>query len=273
MENCTLLLYKKQKGSQKCRYIFKARFAYISHGVLIILHAEVEMYSSVAFLCTAMLLFLGVSCHDFSQAGFVTTSRVHKRQNPELNQCAFDRFNNFYQGNTSRLVADCRSIFTSGFDLSTASQSTINTFYRTLCIPECGNVFLDSYAACGNDFQRNTLVSLCSSNENGNLCYELFVDNVALNNRAVSCSTNPDGCDCLQLSEGARRQGCCINILHDVAKSTGRFTQLENVYSDCNVGLPGMRCNNSRLRSSSPLPAASIVTVLVALFIQTMVYF
>ena len=217
------------------------------------------MYSSVVFLCTAMLLVLQVTCSLFPQAEFgkvtaVGASKVDKRQNANLNQCAFNRFNDFYQGNTSRFVADCRSIFTTGFDLSRASQSTINTVYRTLCVPECGDVFLDAYAACGNDFQRNILVSLCSSNENGNLCYEIYVENVALITNAFSCTTNSGQCDCFQLSEGVTRQGCCINVLHDVVRSMGTLGQLEEVYGNCGVALPETNCNNSLLSRSSRLP-------------------
>ena len=149
------------------------------------MYAVCDMYSSVVFLTTTTLLVLGVTCHLFPQANTdevanTGTSKVYKRQNAALNRCAFNRFNAFYQGNNSRLVTDCRSVFTSGFDLSMSSQSTINNFYRTLCVPDCGDVFLDAYADCGNDFQRNTIVSLCSTNENGSLCYEIYVENAAL---------------------------------------------------------------------------------------------
>ena len=227
--------------------------------------------SFVVFLTTTALLVLGVTCHLFPQANTdevanTGTSKVYKRQNAALNQCAFNRFNTFYQGNNSRLVADCRSIFTSGFNLATASQSTINAVYRTLCLPDCGNVYLDAYAACGDDFQRSTIVSLCSSNENGNLCYELHVENLALINNAFSCSTGPQQCDCLQLSEGVTRQGCCINVLHDVYKSMGVFGPLEEAYGDCSITLPETRCNNGPLRDSSPPPSQPVaVVVLLAL--------
>ena len=227
------------------------------------------MYSSVVILSTATLLVLGVTCHLFPQADSgkvanIGTSKVSKRQNADLNQCAFNRFNAFYQGNASHLVANCRSIFTSGFNLATANQSTINFVYRTLCLPDCGNVFLDAYAACGDDSQRSTLASLCSSNRNGNLCYELHVENLALISNARSCSGSGQ-CNCLQLSEGVTRQGCCINILHDIYKSRGIFGPLEVAYGDCSIALPETRCNNGPLRGSSHLPQASLCVVLLSI--------
>ena len=60
--------------------------------------------------------------------------------------------------------------------------------------------------------------------------------------------------ECLPLSEGVTRQGCCINVIHDFYKSRNTFDPLEEVYSDCNVTLPGTGCNNGPLRNSSLLP-------------------
>ena len=139
------------------------------------------------------------------------------------------------------------------------SQRPVNLllmlFIAHFCLPDCGNVLLDAYAACGNDFQRSTIVSLCSSNENGNFCYELHVENLALINNARSCSTRPDQCDYLQLSEGVTRQGCCISVLHDVYKSMGVFGPLEEAYGDCSITLSETRCNNGPLRESSSPPS------------------
>ena len=102
-----------------------------------------------------------------------------------------------------------------------------------------------------------TIVSLCSTNENGSLCYKLYVENAVVFNSAYSCSTTPEDCDCLQLSEGVAEQGCCINVIHDFYKSRNMFDPLDEVYSDCNVTLPGTGCNNGPLRNSSLLPGES----------------
>ena len=83
------------------------------------------MYSTTVVLCTAMVLFHGVSCHLFPQTYLdqvtnVGDSKVYKRQADDdgdmLVQCALDRFNAFYQGNNSNFVSQCRSIFSSVFD-------------------------------------------------------------------------------------------------------------------------------------------------------------
>ena len=218
------------------------------------------MHSLAVILWALMLcvLILGGSCHLFPQVGLGKASnlgalKVYKRQNEFLNQCALDRFDAFYQGNTSRFVAECRSTMDSGFDLSSANQSTINTVYGTLCKPECGNVLLDSYESCGGfNEQRNIIVGLCAFNRNGNFCYEIHLESTVLYAGALSCFSSPDECSCHELSEGVRQQDCCINVIHDAVNSIGSLDPVEQAYDSCNVALPEMRCTNSTLRGSSP---------------------
>ena len=155
----------------------------------------------------------------------------------------------------SRFVTECRATIDSVFDLSSANQSTINAVFRILCKPECGNVLLDSYDACGDfDAERRVIVGLCAFNRNGQFCYEIHSDNTALYASALSCSSSPGDCNCIELSEGIRWQGCCINVIHDLVNSLGGIDPLEDVYDDCNIALPRRGCTNSLLRDSSHLP-------------------
>ena len=63
------------------------------------------MYPAAVILCTVILneLLFGVSCHLFPPVAFhavsnLGASKVYKRQNEFLDQCALDRFDDCYQG-------------------------------------------------------------------------------------------------------------------------------------------------------------------------------
>ena len=246
------------------------------------------MYSSSVVVCTAMLLLHGVSCHFFPQAVLeqmanMGASRVDvdKRQtdadDAAVQQCALDRFDAVFQGNNSRFVTECRatSVLENELDITTAQQSDINDLYRIFCMPECGNVFLDAYDVCGafeNPEERSYLAGLCGSNDNGNFCYEIFIDSLNLLGSAYSCALNSEECVCGELSEGVRRQGCCVDTLHELVVILddvfGDFVP-EEVYGNCSVSLPEAGCTNSPLSSSS-LPQATIVSS-VAIIILTLV--
>jgi hypothetical protein len=191
-----------------------------------------------------------------------------------LQQCALDRFDAVFQGNNSRFVMECRATAVLGNELNFTQQSDINDFYGIFCTPECGNVFLDAYDVCGafeNPEERSYLAGLCGSNDNGNFCYEIFLDSINLLGSAYSCAMNSEECVCGDLSEGVRRQGCCVDNLHELVVILddvfGDFVP-EEVYGNCSVSLPEAGCTNSPLSSSS-LPQATIVSS-VAIIILTL---
>ena len=239
------------------------------------------MYSTTVVLCTAIVLFHGVSSHLFPQTYLdqvtnVGDSKMYKRQADDdddmLVQCALDRFNAFYQGNNSNFVSQCRFIFSPEFDfLSGTNTSTFCTF----CIPDCGNVVIDALAACGASREVTSLfASLCGSNENGNTCYEIFAGTINLLSSALSCSGGAE-CDCSSISEEVTRQGCCIvafnaNINNLDDEVFGQDFDLNDVYDMCNIDVPERECNNSPLSGSSSVHASyiSAVAILLALFIN-----
>ena len=239
------------------------------------------MYSFLVILCTSMVLLHGVSCQLFPRAilnrvtNNVGASVAHKRQEVDGPlQCALDRFDAVYQGNTSRVVTDCRAVAMLEEDVSpNSNQSTVNAVFRTLCIPECGNVLLDAYSACGafiSRDERNLLSSLCGFNRNGNFCYEYLIATENLLRSAAICAIDHDTveCNCPAISQAVGERGCCIGIVHDLLEMLKALNfigdvNLNTVYDECNINVPDTECNNSPLSGSSSLPRTSYITAVV----------
>ena len=248
-------------------------------------HVESEMRSFLVGLCTATLLLHGVSCHLFPQAILekLTNRGTSKLQKSQLDldtvyQCTLDKFDHAYQGNDSHFVTECKSaaVLDQELDPVTANQSTINTGFLTLCVPECGDVLLDAYEDCGlfnSPDDRKYLAALCGSNGNGDFCYELFLDSMVFLSAAVPCF--PGTCNCNSLSEGVGRQGCCIDALTDLVNTMAddlHGFSLDRVYSECNIA-PVAGCDNSPLSGSTSLHHASYtaaVAMLSALLVSTL---
>ena len=244
------------------------------------------MCSIIVALCTTMLLFHGVSCHLFPQAilGQVGASKVNKRQIDDDNmllQCALERFNTFYQGNNSNIVSQCRTILTSGLDFVSEDASAFIDF-DTLCVPDCGNVVIDVFVACGSSREDgNAVAALCGSNDNGDTCYELLPGSIDLLGNALSCSAGT-GCDCASISEEVRRQGCCIVSVNDNINRLddsvfGEDFDLNEVYDNCNVNVPESECNNSPLSGSGSLRTSYInmsgTTILFVILVNNFIGF
>ena len=208
----------------------------------------------IAILCTAAVLLHGASCHLFPQA--ITnslTSIKHKRRavGDSVVQCIFNKLDTAIDGNNSLLLSDCKS---SAIDQIDASKESSAQTYRTFCNPECGNVVLDAYSKCGIFFAnppgtKELLIGICGTNNNGDVCYEIFDLGLDLVSSEVNCSKAYESsgtCTCRStLLNGVAQQGCCINVYHDYI--SGRDSYNPNVlYRVCNVNRPE-NCNNSPL--------------------------
>ena len=141
-------------------------------------------------------------------------------------------------------------------------QSQINSIYRTVCIRECGVVILDVYNQCG---VYDTLpggekfaVDLCGTNQNGDVCYELYTNGVDLLTTEASCYrsyTITRTCSCRSsLSAGITTQGCCTDAYHDLVDISAASYSPATLYSVCNVNSPE-GCNNSPLITTTRPPA------------------
>ena len=151
------------------------------------------------------------------------------------------------------------------------SGTTTSTF-RTFCIPDCGNVVIDAFTACGASREEtNFFAALCGSNANGGTCYEIFAGTINLLSNALSCSGGAE-CDCSSISEEVTRQGCCIVNFNENLddEDLGQDFDLNDVYDMCNIDVPERECNNSPLSGSSSVHASyiSAVAILLALFVN-----
>ena len=222
------------------------------------------MYPAVVILCTAMVAIHGVSCHLFPQAILHPLTNVahpneYKRQANTQLQCVSDRLDDAFPGNTSQFVSACKlaAVMEVEADLSDPEQlqAVVTVTYNSFCIPECGNIILDAYNDCGvfdtllpgsEDF----FIGLCGTNQNGDLCYQIYSDTVELITSESFCyatyATSSE-CTCQSiLLEGVSQQGCCINAFHKF-RSDAEITDYNprELYDDCNVALP-MDCDNSQ---------------------------
>ena len=230
------------------------------------------MHLSLLALCTHMVFFHGASSHLFPQAALhlVTNGAIpkeYKRQASDnaMTRCVSDRLDVAFQGNNSRFVSECKSAGTREIDIGNADrselQSQFSSIYRTFCIRECGVVILDVYNQCGVfDTQpggEKFTVDLCGTNQNGDVCYELYTNGLDLITTEASCYrsyTITRTCSCRSsLSAGVTTQGCCTDAYHDLVASLAASYSPATLYSVCNVNSPE-GCNNSPLIGTTRPP-------------------
>ena len=247
------------------------------------------MDPSAVILCTTMLLLNGGSCHLIPQPpdhDSLTSVDQHKRQNPtELQQCITAKLNFAFRRNTSRFVSDCRLAAIQAVIIDRSDvinlKSRIYTTFPTFCIPECGDVVLDAYKACGYlsvslfpGIEKFT-TSLCSTNENGDKCYRHYADAMSLHNFELSCynyytqyRTCRPICES-EISRNVSEQGCCFNVYYNLISGLpDADDSRRNIYDICNYNLPTVtECKNidsSPSIGSTPL-ASTILLILVVL--------
>ena len=205
---------------------------------------------------------------------------VHKRQNADTAemalQCALERFDAIYEGNNSRLVAECRSValLQEGLDPNDG-QAYINTRFRSICTPGCGNVLLDVYDECGaviSPHERSLMANICGFNQNGAYCYEFLLETRLLLAIAARCPIDRPPfydaltCNCSAVAKGVETQGCCYsdisNNFINLWKAIGFVgdLDLDTAYADCEIKNVPSGCDNSPLTASGSLPQASHIS-------------
>ena len=242
------------------------------------------MDPSAVILCTTMLLLNGGSCHLIPQPpdhDSLTSVDHHKRQNPtELQQCITAKLNFAFRRNTSRFVSDCRLAAMQAviIDRSDAInlKSRIYTTFPTFCIPECGDVVLDAYKACGY-FDVSLLpgiekftTSLCGTNKNGDKCYRHYANASSLYNFVVSCfnyQSRYSACrpTCIsQISGNVSEQGCCFDVYYNLISDADDSRE---IYGVCSSNIPtDTECKNNSPISSTPLTSTIMLILGVLCF-------
>ena len=218
----------------------------------------------------------------------LSDTRHQKRQSPVL-QCVYNRFDEFFNGNTSQFVQDCRAVISSlGDELpeddiepddDEAIQNEFDATFRLVCIPDCGNAILQASEECsylsGPEIQYAR--SLCGTNSNEEFCFESIVDSINFFEVEFNCSFAYvlfEICECQsELELGVANRGCCVNTLHDYLRNEGIFQQIDynpaDIYDACGVDLPGS-CNNSPL-SASGVTAQSMIFLMLAMVIISLI--
>ena len=229
-------------------------------------------------LVVAVLLLHGVSGHLFQRAlpyeltKHMQLHKVHKRES-DVDECIEGKITRAFQNNLT-LAAVCNFAGEGAeeeFDDDDLSQPEINAVYSVICRPECGNVFLSAADDCGyfkgeNATLRDAIIGLCGTNQDGDKCYEIFIDAEEILDSQESCYLSyleDKECDCKnELQEAVRDQGCCLDIYYDVIeKESG--DKPSNLYDVCDVNYPS-GCNNSPIGSGF-MPQVALVTLIFAL--------
>jgi hypothetical protein len=231
------------------------------------------MHSSVAILCFAVVLFHGATSrrlhpHTFVE-GFLKKIDSKRQSTDDQIQCINDNLDE------DRLNSACLAAADEGLDLDFADpgsiQGTLNQAFSAFCQPECGNAILSVYDKCGTfgvDGLEKFLVGLCGTNENGEKCYEDYVDSITLYATEATCfglyqQSGTCGSTCEnQLSSGADDLGCCLDVYQDFFEGIADVGT-RDIYGDCGVDLPG-GCNNSPI-SGSVSVVFNVATLTVAL--------
>lgn len=247
------------------------------------------MHSAMLVLLTATVLLHEVSGLFPRAIPHILTkdmklpAREYKRQT-DIVQCVNDKLDDAFPGNNSRFVADCRYSATEEFELidltdTSNLQSLITSVFRTFCIAECGNVIMDAYNDCGYFDQiglpgiEEFLIGLCGTNQNGDICYQIYGDALDLITAEGTCYNYYvayDQCNCRStLLNGVDEQDCCLDAYHDfradIASSLGSNVKVGDLYDACNVELPS-GCNNSPITSGNSLMIQiTFITLLLAL--------
>ena len=142
-------------------------------------------------------------------------------------------------------------------------QAFFNLIFQLICIPECGNAFLQAAAECGTLEETpgsgEFFVGLCANNQ-GTPCYTYFDSAINASIDIAVCYgvyQQTQTCQCEdELRLAAESQGCCLTVYQNffqISAAAGGFEYNANeVYRYCNVRNPGS-CSNSPLI----LPGAS----------------
>ena len=245
------------------------------------------MSHSLVVLCSAaFLLFQGVSSSTLQFPDIVTAHKTHKREvsAASLAPCVGAELGATFRGNSSQFVSECKlragDLLSTGLQETLDSQTKLELFFDTFCVPDCGNAVLRAYRSCGlfagslglSGFLRG----LCGTNYEGVMCYEISREGREYAGEANSCYGGYSGeCTCRsELEDGVMDQGCCLNVYYDYfAREDNIF--LKDIYKFCGVNLPG-RCNNSPLNgtttsNSNTLPTAGVIIMMAAVFVSAMI--
>ena len=129
-------------------------------------------------------------------------------------------------------------------------DESIEYLASIVCPPECGQSLLDVLGECGATAEEVELIaSLCRTNRNGDVCYELFDDFIQLqhtdDSTCPSSETCPSSCETL-LSDLVTRQGCCLTAFLDFGRieDPASIALFDEQLMSCSITAPGTCTGN-----------------------------
>ena len=253
------------------------------------------MHLIVLVLFTATALFDDVSGYVFPPTiSHLRTKSMdfprYKRQEDTV-QCVNNKLDTAFSGENSNFGFNCKRSareLDDYIDTSDYSQATITSIFSTFCDPDCGNVIIDAFNDCGHFEQgvsnlRDFIIGLCGTNQNGDICYQIYSASIYQLTSERSCynryNYNTYGYNycapsCRNtLSEGVQERGCCLNAFHNFVSSAGwdySYAKADELYDACNIDLP-TGCNNSPITGSGrgvmfQVPLVTVMSVLIFSF-------
>ena len=244
------------------------------------------MHLIVLVLFTATVLLDDVSGHVFPPSTRTKSRSMdlpRYKRHVDTEQCVNDKLDAAFSRDDSNIVSNCELSareLVDFIDTSYYSQSKITSIFSTFCDPDCGNVIIDALDECEHFEQagvsnlRDFIIGLCGTNQNGDICYQVYYD---ANNQLSSeqhCYTLYSYTSCTPgcrntLSEGVKERGCCLNAYHNFVSNAGyrlSYAEANELYGDCNVDLP-TGCNNSPIADSGHgvMPQVALVTLMSVL--------
>ena len=246
-------------------------------------------------LCLAVAFIHGASSQLVPESVVTTlieqdnSTQKYKRQTTAQLQCVSNRLDVIFRGNNASFVSQCKSVAVAQVQIDASNpsraQAQASPFYRAYCNRECGDAINDAYNECGaySSAPAGTEafnIGLCGTNEDGNICYQLYGNGLTIVRTEASCYNtyiSRGVCTCRSaLSEAGDRQGCCLDVYHDLVSGLGPSVYNPSVlYNACNVGRQSSCTNNpffaddsdSDSSNSSPTSdsgATSTVTAIIA---------
>ena len=228
-------------------------------------------------LCLALAFVHGASSQLVPESVVTTlieqdnSTQKYKRQTTAQLQCVSNRLDVIFRGNNASFVSQCKSVAVAQVQLDVSNpsraQAQISPFYRAYCNHECGDAINDAYNECGAYSSApagtETLnIGLCGTNEDGNICYQLYGDGLTIVRTEASCYNTYISrrvCTCRSaLSEAGDRQGCCLDVYHNFISGLGPSAYNPSVlYNACNVGRQSSCTNNPFFVPTAPRPTTA----------------
>jgi hypothetical protein len=238
---------------------------------------------SLIVILSVFVMLHGPSCakvHSDAIKEIMGRANFKRQSTDEQDRCVQEKVE------ASSASSACKRAVTaeeSELDFPDESQDDFDEIFRVLCDPDCAEIVHDAQEECGfNDESRDFFTGLCRINDNGDPCYESFLNVIGfVTGTELVCFVNSEAsgtCQCRDaLSTAVETYGCCLNAYHEffqnfLGAGSGDGSGLAYVPSElyegyCDVELPE---DCTRSVSGTALLVAASSTAITALAISAL---